>query len=76
MCAARQSKTTTGSTSHQQQIYHSGDNSIEESSQFLTLLGKRSQSDTSVEKLQEDTESHDEDGTGGSGDDGDKRERR
>jgi hypothetical protein len=48
------------------------DNTVEESSQFLTLLGKRSQSDTSVEQLREETDSNDD----GTGDDGDKRERR
>jgi hypothetical protein len=69
MCAARHSKTTSAGGDHS-----SVDITGEDSSHFLNILGKRSTSDNSVEKLREEVDdSNDESGTG---DDGDKRERR
>lgn len=76
MCAAKHSKTTTSShqMDHSAEITHSGDDATH--SQILGLLGKRTSSDTSVEKLRADTEeSHDDNSQSGS-DDVDKRERR
>jgi hypothetical protein len=72
MCAAKHSKTTSagGETS-------SVDITGEDSSHFLNVLGKRSTSDNSVEKLHQEVDgSHDSDDDSGTGDDGDKRERR
>jgi len=75
MCAAKQqSKTTLAGGEHS-----SVDNTGEDSSHFLNVLGKRSTSDNSVEKLREEIEddaSHDSNDDSGSGDDVDKRERR
>ena len=62
---------TAATSSHQTD--HSVDNSGEDiSHNFLKLLGKRSQSDTSVEQLHDDSQ----DDNSESGDDSDKRERR
>jgi len=72
MCAAKHSKTTSAGGDHS-----SVDITGEDSSHFLNLLGKRSSSDNSVEKLrQEVDDSHDSNDDSGTGDDGDKRERR
>jgi hypothetical protein len=74
MCAAKHSKTTSAGGDHS-----SADITGEDSSHFLNILGKRSTSDNSVEKLRQevdDDDSHDSNDDSGTGDDGDKRERR